>query len=203
MTAETPSPSDSGPQRDTTGEPVEDSPVEDTPGAGGDDFVQLFTRHQRRLYLYILAQVPNPVDAEEILQEANVVIWRKFSQFEPESNFFAWCCQIARYEVLKYRDRWRKQRERFSDIFIEEVAAAAEQESDNLEDRRQALIDCLGKLRPRDRELIQCRYAPGASGKTVAKLLRRPVNSVYQSLGRIRRSLLECISRRLAGEAGS
>jgi RNA polymerase sigma-70 factor (ECF subfamily) len=35
----------------------------------------------------------------------------------------------------------------------------------------------------------------------VARQLGRPANSVYQSLSRIRRTLLDCIKRRLAAEA--
>jgi RNA polymerase sigma-70 factor (ECF subfamily) len=45
------------------------------------------------------------------------------------------------------------------------------------------------------------RYAPGETGKNLAEQIGRPSNSVYQSLGRIRRTLMECIQRRLAAEA--
>ena len=180
------------------------------PEAGGsatvappsEAFVELFTRHQRRLYLYILSQVPNPVNADEILQETNLVIWRKSGQFRPGTNFFAWACQIATYEVLKFRDRQRREKLYFSDAFVQRVADEAFARSDELESRRKALAECLKKLRKKDRELIQRRYAPGETGKSVARFLGRPVNSVYQSLGRIRRQLMECISRRLAAEAG-
>ena len=41
-----------------------------------EEFIKLFTRYQRRVFLFILSQVPNPVDAEEIHQETNVIIWR-------------------------------------------------------------------------------------------------------------------------------
>lgn len=179
-----------------------DSSTAELLAAPSEEFVQLFSRHQRRIYLYILAQVPHPVDAEEILQETNVVIWSKFRKFELGTNFFAWACQIANYEVLKYRDRRRRDRLLFSDDFVRQVADEAIADLDELDHRRRALMQCLAKLRPDDRELIQRRYAPGASGKSVAELLDRPVNSVYQSLGRIRRALLECIHRRLTGEAG-
>jgi RNA polymerase sigma-70 factor (ECF subfamily) len=165
-----------------------------------EEFVQEFTRHQRRLFLYILTQVPNPIDAEDILQETNVIIWRKFDQFRAGTNFFAWVCQIANYEVLKFRERRRRDRLLFSDEFIASVAEETLANTDALETRRRALSHCLGKLREQDRALIQARYAPGHSGKSVAKHLGRPANSVYQSLGRIRRSLLECISRRVAAE---
>jgi RNA polymerase sigma-70 factor (ECF subfamily) len=167
-----------------------------------DEFIQLFSRSQRRLFLYILAQVPNPVDAEEIQQETNIVIWNKSHKFQPGTNFYAWTYQIATYEVMKYRDRNRRDKHLFSDEFIKRVAQETSSDAERLEDRRKALIGCLGKLRAQDRELIQSRYTPGENGKSVAVKLGRPINSVYQSLGRIRRSLFECVNRRLTAEAG-
>ena len=87
------------------------------PQAGNEDFVQLFTKWQRRLFLFILAQAPNPVEAEEILQETNLVIWRKSHTYTPGTNFYAWCCRIAVLEVLKSRDRRRRQATLMSEVF--------------------------------------------------------------------------------------
>lgn len=165
------------------------------------EFVQQFTMAQRKLYLFILAQVPRPTDAEEILQETNLVIWRKCDRFTLGTNFFAWAAQIANYEVLKYRTRRQRDRLYFSDEFIERVAQEAEAGAEALEARRKALALCLGKLRKEDRDLVERRYAPGENGKSVAEELNRPTNSVYQSLGRIRRALIECVNRQLATEA--
>jgi RNA polymerase sigma-70 factor (ECF subfamily) len=168
----------------------------------GEEFIQLFTRSQRRLYLLILAQVGNVDRAEEILQESNVVLLSKHRQFQAGTNFFAWAAQIAHYEVLKSRQRRKRDRLRFQDEeFLQVVAAEVATQTDALDDRRHALQQCLGRLRVQDRELINRRYAPGASGKLEAEALGRPANSLYQSIGRIRRMLLECIRRRLAGEA--
>lgn len=172
------------------------------PDAGpGQEFVQEFTRGQRRLYLYILAQVGRPTDAEEVLQDTNLVIWRKARQFTPGTSFFAWSSRIATYEVLKLRERRGRDKLRFTSEFVEVIAAEAAETGENWEDRRQALAVCLAKLRPRDRELIERRYAPGENGKSVAEDLGRPINAVYQSLGRIRRVLLECVQRQLAAIA--
>lgn len=175
----------------------EASAVEANPVAPGPEFVQLFTHHQRRLFLYILSQIPNPIEAEEVQQETNVIIWSKFHQFRTGTNFLAWVSQIANFEVMKYRSRKKRERLKFSDEFLETVSRDALERSDELEERRNALIECIEKLRPRDRELIQQRYAPGEKGKHLAEQIGRPANSVYQSLGRIRRSLMECIQRRL------
>ena len=132
-----------------------------------------------------------------------MIIWRKCRQFELGTNFFAWASRIASYEILKYRERRRKDKLLFSDKFLEAVSREIVESETQLEERRKALELCLRKLRPEDRELIRQRYASGRNGKAVAQMLGRPANSVYQSLGRIRRVLLQCIKRRLAAlEAG-
>lgn len=180
---------------------LEQSPTSREPrpaSAPSEEFVQLFTRMQRRLYLFILSQVPVVQDAEEILQEANCIMLAKHSQFESGSNFLAWATQIAVYEVLKYRQRHGRERLRFSDEFLQAVVEEAPATLDNVEERRRALEACLEKLRPDDRQLIQERYRVGARARELASQIGRPANSVYQSLGRIRRSLLECIQRELA-----
>lgn len=159
--------------------------------------MELFSRSQRRLFLHILGQVGRPEDAEELLQETNVIIWSKFHKFTPGTNFIAWSFQIANFEVLKFRDRRRASRLVFSDDVLQSIAEEAEEDQGDLDLRRNALRECLLGLRASDRELIQSRYAPGQHGKNMAEDLGRPANSVYQSIGRIRKTLFECINRRL------
>jgi len=163
-------------------------------------FVPLFTKAQRPMYLFILGLTGSPQDAEEILASTNLVIWSKADQFQDGTSFFAWVCQIARYEVLQHRQRFRRDKLKFSDEFVDTVAEESISQLDDSDLRRQALEQCLQKLPSRDRELIRERYRPGTTGKEVASSLGRPQNAVYQSLGRIRRVLLDCIQRRLAEE---
>ncbi len=167
----------------------------DGPGA---EFIDQFVATQRRVYLFILAQVGNPDLAEEVLQNTNVVIWSKWNKFEPGTNYIAWVYRIASFEVMKYRQKNKRSKIHFDDEFIKTVATSVEQISEKSEARRLALSKCIDKLKSADRALIQQRYEPGVNGKSLAEKLGRPVNSVYQSLGRIRRVLLECVERELA-----
>lgn len=186
--------------------PDRDSDVANAPSAAkmvrppSEEFVQLFTRHQRRLYLFVLSQVGAAQDAEDILQETNLILWAKHHQFNVGTNFFAWAAQVAKYEVLKFRQRRHRDKLRFSDEFVDAVSREFAARPEEFERRRTALEQCLQKLKPDDRSLIHRRYQPGERGKHVAESLARPANSVYQSLGRIRRVLLDCIQRRLALE---
>ena len=162
------------------------------------NFVQLFTRSQRPLYLFILGQTGSVQDAEEVLQNTNLVVWKKSDQFDLGTNFFAWACQIARFEVLQHRQRYRRDKLKFSDEFLDVVSRESAVRLEDPEPERKALELCIQKLSARDQQLIRERYQPGSSGKDLASELGRPANSVYQSLGRIRRVLLECIQRQMA-----
>ncbi len=51
---------------------------ESSEGLRGERFLALYSSHERRLYLSLL---PTPVDAENVFQAANLVLWRKFDQF--------------------------------------------------------------------------------------------------------------------------
>src|SRR5262249_3667766 len=125
------------------------------PHATGDEFVRLFSRTQPRLQAYILTMVPNWADAADILQETSSVMWRKFEQFERGSNFFAWACQIARFEVTAYRKRTKREGLLFSDEFLAAIADTNDQLAATFEARQSFLVDCLQQLRPRDRELVE------------------------------------------------
>lgn len=165
------------------------------------EFVRLFSKNQRRLFLYILSQLGNAEEAEEVLQETNLVIWAKRAKFEAGTNFLAWVYRIASYEIMKSRQRHNRQKLHFNDELVQQIAQVSEENLGEMESRQIALRRCLGKLRAKDRELITKRYRPNALGKDVAEATGRPSNSVYQSLGRIRRTLMECIRRELAMEA--
>lgn len=182
-----------------------DSACESSLSAGmpDADFIDLFVKSQRRLYLFLLTQTASPQAAEEILQNTNVVILSKWASYVHGTNFLAWVYRIASLELLKYRQQSRKRPLQFDDGFIDNVVASVETLQQTSDERRQALSRCLDKLRPQDRKMIQLRYQLGGDGKMISDQLNRPVNSIYQSLGRIRRTLLECIERELAASGRS
>lgn len=175
------------------------SPADST-SPPSEEFIQLFTQAQRALYLFILSQVGKVQAAEEILQETNLVIWSKSSRFEMGSSFIAWVRQIAVYEVLKWKQKRSREKLTFSGEFMNTIAERFSETPEQIELRQNALENCLKKLTDQDRELIEKRYQPGMNGKSVASDLGRPPNSVYQSLGRIRKVLQDCVERSLALE---
>lgn len=163
-------------------------------------FARLLGRCQRKVFLYALGLIHNAADAEDILQETNVVLWRKFDEYEPGTSFESWACRVAYFEVLKQREKLARDRRVFSTSLVETLSAEAEKVADEFDDRRDALEGCLTKLRDVDRTLVLGRYQPGATTRGLAESMGRSVQGTRKSLHRIRMSLLECIQRTLAAE---
>ena len=69
------------------------------------EFVSLLTGHQRKLYSFILSLLRNPSDADDVLQETNLVLWQKCNEFEPGTNFGAWAFRVAQFQVMAHRKK--------------------------------------------------------------------------------------------------
>src|SRR5947209_16317243 len=88
-------------------------------------FLRLFLQNERRLFAYILTLLPDRVDAEDVLQEASLVMWDKFDPDNPPNDFTAWGCRIAYFKVLDFRKKRQRSRVQFSQPLLERLAESA------------------------------------------------------------------------------
>jgi RNA polymerase sigma-70 factor, ECF subfamily len=167
-------------------------------------FMDLVTRHQRRLFGYIYALVQNVNDTQDLHQQTLMILWRKFSQYEEGSNFLAWATKIAQIEVLRFRKSQPASRVFLSDEVLSKVVESQlRQTTDPATESRQALLErCVERLGAIDRELLDASYRQDCRIKDIAAQVGRSSQSICNSLRRIRRELLKCIDR-AAGEGFS
>ena len=163
----------------------------------------LMTQHQRRIFSYIYTLVPSRMDADDILQETSLVICEKFGQFKPGTDFAAWACQIAYWEVRRARQKYARSKVVFDQEVVDALAQTAAAMIDEVSERHEALGRCLKKLHPRDRELVLTRYEPGCGVEQAAQRSGRSREAAYKALGRIRKMLLDCVSNQLASEGAA
>ena len=155
---------------------------EDDVFSKGRAFLSRFLKAERRIFTSILTLLPHRADAEDVLQEVSVIMWEKFDEREPPEDFVAWGCRIAYFRIRDYRRWQRRQRVIFSETMLEQVAATLSgARTLHLDERREALSQCLGKLGRRDRELLAERLKEGASAQSTAACLGRSVDAVYKA----------------------
>jgi RNA polymerase sigma-70 factor, ECF subfamily len=162
-------------------------------------YMQRVIAWQPRLYSFIMSLIGNPNEAEDVLQNANLVLLRERESFRPEADFYTWATKIAYHQVLHHRTSSARARQRFDDVVLDQLATKLSLSNAEPAVELHALHDCTAKLSLEERHLLSCRYA-GSSVQALAKDLGRSVGTISQTLHRIRAKLAECIKRTLSGE---
>jgi RNA polymerase sigma-70 factor (ECF subfamily) len=163
-----------------------------------DKFVQLLTEVQPRLYSFVFALVSDSEVAADLAQEVSLTLWKNKERFEPESNFAAWAISVARYQVMTWYGTKKRDRVKFDEVLLSQLAQRAEKMKGGFDARKSALNHCIAKLPEHHSRLVKLRYHGGTNIAKPAKLINRSEGAVTQALHRIRVALASCIRIRLA-----
>ncbi len=161
-------------------------------------FLALLVSHQKRIYAYILSLVPRTTDAEEIMQQTTIAMWKKFASFEQNTNFLAWGIQVAKYHVLKFRARQAKNHRIFEPEVLEKISESQQNRPSKQDDRLLALDVCLKKLDSSHHHMLQMRYDEGLKINEIAEKVGRSVYTLYKTFAKIHTLLQLCIHRTMS-----
>ncbi len=178
-------------------------PINTAAADSQEQFVALMNQHQSRLSAFIESLVPDYQAALDLLQDTNLVLWRKREQFQPGSNFWAWASTVAYQEVLHHRRSFSRSKVVFSDKLVEQLADVSRERLETHDDRCRLLRLCLQELPERQRTTVERRYSEAASVGAIAAEQQTSVNAISKQLQRARLALLHCIERKLAEEEPS
>ena len=66
------------------------------------------------LYAYASTLMAGSSDAWDVLQEANLVMWRKAADVNSATGFLPWAYTVVRYQVMAHRKRVSRDRHVFN-----------------------------------------------------------------------------------------
>ncbi len=157
-------------------------------------FVRLVMKHEPRVRSFLRGLLPTWHDVEEVAQEASLIAWRKFDDFEEGTSFGGWLLTIARFEALKYRRRVARSPLVFVDEVWDQLAEEASGEEDQ-QIRRQHLEICLGKLGSPKRDLLLHVHTHGVVMRKVAEESGRKVSRPFTRSYSVCEPLCSVVSR--------
>lgn len=169
-----------------------------------EQFLRLLTENERRLAIYVTGLISCPQDAQDILQEGKIVMWRHFDQFELGTNFAAWARRILFHQILAWRRRAKRQP---SEMLTEKVLVMLRDEAESAarerhwQRREKALARCVESLPREHREVLDLRYRDEASIEAISHRTDRTEGAVYRLLSRIRKLLFDCVERELGSSS--
>ncbi|MES2924904.1 MAG: sigma-70 family RNA polymerase sigma factor [Verrucomicrobiota bacterium] len=163
-----------------------------------ENLVALITRHQSALHAYILSLLPNQAKADDVLQETNLVLWRKAAEYDPAMPFMPWACRIAWFQVKAARRDAARDRHIFDPELLDLLAAEDDSALETTTALDHALHDCLGQLPADKRDLILHRYQADSSVNEMAASRNLTPGALSVQLHRIRQMLENCVAGKLS-----
>ena len=165
------------------------------------NFLSMYNASYQRMYLFAKSLLPTGSDAEDVIQEVSIVLWKKFSMFREKDDFLAWAFGMIRIEVLRWKRKGALRDRVFSEDFYNTVARSLEKKhTTEIDNRYKFLLECHEKLPVRMRELITQRYFHNIGASEIAKRLQVSIDVIYQRLSRIRARLRECVEKKISRE---
>ena len=73
-------------------------------------FGKLIQKYQQRVYLLVRKMVIDHDDADDVVQEVFIKVWKNLDRFEGGSQLFTWIYRIATNECLRFLERKKKKR---------------------------------------------------------------------------------------------
>lgn len=116
--------------------------------AAQQQFLSLCLRGEREVFRYVAALVPNVADAEDIVQQTGLALWKKFEAYDPARPFTPWACRFALNKARQWIERRQRWQALLAGGLAEELATRREELRPEFERRLTHLEGCLANCRP-------------------------------------------------------
>ena len=177
----------------------EDSAPDDS---GELDFNTILWRTQGSIRAFIAGMGAAAHEVDDLAQETYLELYRNFEKIPAGVAPERWLKGIARNVCLNHFRRMSR-RNRLHREALGEVLAAMECETEALFGQHSVgsvLEDCVGKLPPKQRRLIELRYQQDLSSAAIAEKIDSTAEAVRVLLFRVRGLLKDCVHRTLADQ---
>lgn len=166
-------------------------------GESNDEaFVSLLITNQNRIFRFLMTLVPRREDAEDLFQQTSLTLWRSREKYDPAAgDFTSWACAIAHNHVRNFRRKEMTRRNILSEEIERMLIETRAVHSSLMEEWHRALGQCMQRLTPHQRTIVEDCYGGENKIKDAASGTGRTPNALYKILRGIRSLLHDCIRK--------
>ena len=172
-----------------------------------DEILRAAFKYQDALTSYAFSLLRDWALAQDVVQESYLVLLRKWQDFQPETNLYAWVRQIVRFEALNVLRSRKTERplvfaelEALVDRRFE--AQLREPEALRMNEERKALHECMAGMQQEALDILLGFYRDRCSSEELASRYRRSIKGIRLFLSRLRKKWRMCVPSRMALREG-
>ncbi len=135
-------------------------------------FDKLFAEYGKRLYFFAYGYLKSKAEAEEVVQEVFLRIWRNRQHINPELSFKAYLFKIAYHHILELFEQSIRQ-QAYRHKILEEAVEFTDETNERLDYRilLEKVESLIQKLPSRQKEILLKRKKEGIAVKEIAMQL--------------------------------
>ena len=168
----------------------------------GDEqaFAELMRAYYAFVYRIVIEIVNNPHDAEEVVQDAFLNVYRGLARYEERTRFRSWLAKISRNRALN----WQRE-QRADTVSINEVSECALRVVDSpdeqlIRDEELEMVQrVMNTLSQKDRDIARAYYLEGVSYDDLTKTHGLSYKAISFRLSRAKRTLTKRLRHLLSG----
>jgi RNA polymerase sigma-70 factor (ECF subfamily) len=161
-------------------------------------FEAMVREHHQRLLAFACSLTGELNTAEDLVQDALVISYRKLGEFDSSRDFGSWVRGIIKMKYLEYMRRRREIP--LDNLVVEQISEVHQQwDGDAREeggDVFQRLAGCLEKLESVSRGMVEMFYVKNARSEDIAREYKLQPATVRKRLERIRAGLRYCLEQK-------
>ena len=161
---------------------------------------ELYSRYARSLRALIGSVVHEESEADDVLQESFLQIWREAHHYSPKAGKpLGWVITIARRRAIdrvRRRDSYRRAKQRFEDEIkpqAQTIRSNGTESEVSQSDLRRFLGRQMKALPPMQREAVELAFFSGLSQREIAATTNTPLGTVKTRLQLGLRKLTQCV----------
>lgn len=154
------------------------------------------------LVAYARSLLGNYSAADDVLQEAMLVVMKKNDQFQEGTSMLAWCRSIVRIEVLRVKQRHQRERTLAERLLDDAIDAAfgefqTARRHDDAESWRESMRRCLERVPERGQGVLKARFADELGYQQIGERLGMTTEAVRKTLFRLKKQVRSCVETSL------
>lgn len=158
-------------------------------------YAHIINKYKNQLYATILRMTKNPQDAQDLVQEAFIKVYRNLDKYDASGSFSGWLYRVA---INHCMDEFRKKRHSMTHIEVDEekVVNPNHPELVFLKKEKSRQLERLISTLPEDERLIiLLRYVNEISYEEIGEMLDVPISTVRNKLHRGKKKMRETVKR--------